>query len=77
MSYILASSFIGVVIGGIHGGIRYIHAATTKHLQGNEATVYDSGLAARRSLMDKAHLSFTRGFFPHGFKVGFFMLTLT
>lgn len=76
-SWVLVTSCIAVAIGGLQGGIRYINIATTKHLRGNEATVYESGIEARRKLLDKSHLSFMRGFLAHGIRTGFFMFSLT
>lgn len=75
-TWVLSSSLFGFVFGGLHGGIRQAAIHGHRHIERNEATLYDSNIAARRSLGDKMHLSFGRGFLVHGFKVGFLIFTI-
>lgn len=75
-SWVCVSTFVGLVFGGLHGGIRHAFIQRYQHLERNEATLYDSQRVALRTLMDKIHLGFIRGFFAHGFRVGFMIFTI-
>lgn len=75
-TWVLTSSMWAMFAGGLHGGIRHANNQGYQHVERNEATLYDSNIAARRSLGDKMFLSFGKGFFAHGIKVGFLVFTM-
>lgn len=64
-------------VGGIFGGILHAKIANINFRECNEATLYDSNLAAQRLLQNETTVGFAKGAFQMGWRTGIFCMTFT
>lgn len=71
-SYIGIFGFTGGFIGAMYGGLMQSRFAELRFRESNEATVFDSKVAAQRKLLDSMTLSFGKGAVRYGIRYALF-----
>lgn len=74
LNSIYTIGFGGMFVGGIYGGILQAKIANWNFRETNEATLYDSSLAAKRMLQNETTVGFAKGAFRWGWRCGVFCL---
>ncbi|KAJ8870591.1 hypothetical protein PR048_029614 [Dryococelus australis] len=69
------SGFYGAFLGACIGGFVYSRTAYMNFMQSNEATAFKSHLDAKRKLQDEVTISFSKGAFRWGWRIGLFSST--
>lgn len=70
-------SLTGGVLGAIYGGLLHSRMMNQRFRESNEATVFDSKLAAERKLLDSMTLSFGRGAARYGLRYAVFCFSFS
>ncbi|XP_050331013.1 RPII140-upstream gene protein [Bactrocera neohumeralis] len=72
LNSIYQAGFVGFLFGAIYGGVIQSRAAYLNFMESNQATAFKSHLDAKRKLQDEVTMSFARGGFKWGWRVGLF-----
>ncbi|XP_055375077.1 RPII140-upstream gene protein [Condylostylus longicornis] len=66
------AGFLGFLIGAIYGGVINSRKAYIDFMENNEATAFKSHLDAKKKLQDQFTVSFAKGGFKWGWRIGLF-----
>uniref|UniRef100_A0A0K8TKI9 Complex I assembly factor TIMMDC1, mitochondrial n=1 Tax=Tabanus bromius TaxID=304241 RepID=A0A0K8TKI9_TABBR len=72
LNSIYQAGYLGAFIGGLYGGILNSRIAYLNFMENNQATAFKSHLDAKRKLQDSVTMSFAKGAFKWGWRIGLF-----
>ncbi|XP_054731153.1 RPII140-upstream gene protein [Anastrepha obliqua] len=72
LNSIYQAGFVGFMFGAIYGGVIQSRTAYMNFMESNQATAFKSHLDAKRKLQDEVTMSFARGGFKWGWRIGLF-----
>ncbi|CAD6992787.1 RPII140-upstream gene protein [Ceratitis capitata] len=72
LNSIYQAGFLGFLFGAIYGGVIQSRNAYLNFMESNQATAFKSHLDAKRKLQDAVTVSFAKGGFKWGWRIGLF-----
>ncbi|XP_036324607.1 RPII140-upstream gene protein [Rhagoletis pomonella] len=72
LNSVYQSGFVGFLFGAVYGGVINSRTAYMDFMENNQATAFKSHLDAKRKLQDQVTMSFAKGGFKWGWRIGLF-----